>query len=80
MPKNRVVVVVEGGLVQSVACEDPETEVLLVDWDNLKADRKQLDDVAKGNPYEFPADVGTQAVDRYIKEAADAAKERLTDA
>ena len=80
MPKNRVVVVVEGGVVQDVACDDPDTEVLLVDWDNLKADRKQLGDVAKGNPYAFPVSVGTQEVDRFVKEAADAAKDRLTDA
>lgn len=36
MAENRVVVVVEGGVVQAVASDDPDTNIILIDWDNIK--------------------------------------------
>ena len=35
MKKNRVVIIVLGGLVQDIMC-DQEVEVKLIDWDNIK--------------------------------------------
>jgi len=67
MPK-RVVIVVEGGVVQGIACDDPETEITLVDWDNLKEESPEKTEVSEGS---YPADLGH--VDRYLKEARERA-------
>jgi hypothetical protein len=33
---TKIVVVIEGGLVQGIYCTDPKTEATLIDWDNIK--------------------------------------------
>lgn len=69
MPK-RVVIIVEGGMVQGIACDDPKLEVTLVDWDNLKEESPENTKVDEG---EYPVDVGF--VDTYLNEA----RERAND-
>ena len=34
--KNRVVIIVDGGVVQDVLLNNPDIEVTLIDWDNIK--------------------------------------------
>ncbi len=63
MARKRVVIVVEGGLVQSVAADDPNTEVILIDWDHIKEELPEHPDIR------FLADLGKKEVDRYLREA-----------
>ena len=35
----RVIINVEGGVVQDVLCDDEEAEIILVDWDVTEGDR-----------------------------------------
>lgn len=60
----RVVIVVEGGNIQGIACDDPKIEITVVDWDNLEQESPENTEVGEGN---YPVDVGH--VDRYLKEA-----------
>ena len=71
--RPRVFLVVEGGLVQSIAASEG-VEVRMVDWDNLKGDSGDLDAVDPDDPNEFLCGAdnrGEKAVDRYIQEARD---------
>jgi len=57
--RDRVVIIVSGGVVQDVICDRPH-DVILIDYDNIE----QGDDVG---PY--PASVDAKAVDRALREA-----------
>jgi hypothetical protein len=61
--KKRVVIVVEGGVVQGVACDDPKTRVLLFDYDSLEDPEEFL----RGD---HPSDLGREAVERYLREVS----------
>lgn len=68
-PKPRVVVVVEGGVVQGVATSE-DMEVTLIDWDNLPSE------IAEARIFEiqdivdnYDADSSGRQIARYLSEA-----------
>ena len=64
----RVLIEVAGGVVQSVSA-DELIEVLLVDYDNIRA--------GHGPPYDYyVADIGFQHVENALRNAVEAARER----
>lgn len=74
---NRVVVVIEGGAVQSVASDDPDADVILIDWDNIKQmDTDDLVDFRDEICTALADDVGgDEDVRRFLLEA----QKRLND-
>ena len=46
---TQVVITVQGGVVQSVHSDDPDIEVEVVDWDNIKEMTPDLDLAGKEN-------------------------------
>jgi len=36
MSKTRVTITVDGGVVQDVSSNDPDVQVTLIDWDNIR--------------------------------------------
>jgi hypothetical protein len=67
---DRVVVVVEGGAVQSIATDDPETHVFLIDWDNIKQmEWQDMADFREEIRIALEVD-GSEEVRRFLMEAA----------
>jgi hypothetical protein len=58
------VIVVEGGLVQHFACDDPEIEVFVFDLDTLEGTDEDLDDLLRG---EYRADSGQEPVAAFAR-------------
>ena len=63
---KRVVIVVDGGVVQTVACDDPAAEVYVYDWDNVEQTNPK--ELKEYNGCYF-ADLGRGKTDRILKEA-----------
>lgn len=64
-PLDRVAIVVSGGVVQDVLCDQPH-DVILIDYDNIE----QGDDIAA-----YPDSVDAKALDRVLREARAAVRE-----
>lgn len=45
---NKILVVVQGGLMRGIYCTDPEAQVTYIDWDNIK-DGQELEFVEENN-------------------------------
>lgn len=63
--KDRVAIIVQGGVVQEVICDHPH-EVILVDYDNIEQG---------GDLCPYPASVGGKALDRALREARSAVRQ-----
>lgn len=72
--KNRVVIIVESGVLDTVACDDPDTQVLVYDADKLIDPCPDLEDFLDAK---FPADLGREAVQKALAQVRRMAKEVL---
>jgi hypothetical protein len=54
---NKILVIVQGGLMQGIYCTDTEAQVTYIDWDNIK-DGQELEFVEENNyPLEYLDDM-----------------------
>lgn len=52
MSKNRIVICILGGNMQDAYADDPKTEIILFDWDNIKAESTDKEKDALEQKYE----------------------------
>lgn len=76
---KRVVIVVEGGVVQDVAVDDPGVNVILVDWDNIaQMEWEELTDLRDEIRNALEVD-GSSEVRRFLMEAAKRLNEEMKE-
>ncbi|NIM22232.1 MAG: hypothetical protein GTN64_07440 [Candidatus Latescibacteria bacterium] len=77
---NRFVIVCQGGTIQTMAADDPELDIIIIDWDNIQEEFHADDEDSIEVWKEFVKDVpksGSRRVNRILRDVRVDLKEMI---